>query len=235
MGALRHLGQIDQVLAHFLREPLPVRAGPAELILRIATVELLFLEVAPHAAVSSAVVARRSRRSRAPLQGPGQRRRAPHRRRRQGRARRSGCGSANTPVWAWDCVDRGLRRGNRPRHRQGARRGAAARHHREGCPRCLGAKTRCPNPAHRNTAPRPRRPHRGSARLRRRRLVGAGRGSRHPRAPARRRERQDRHRPLRRARRQDGATGEFRCKGHRRRSRLRPHEARDGKPLAPEL
>jgi 16S rRNA (cytosine967-C5)-methyltransferase len=55
MMTLRRLGEIDHVIANFLREPLPVRSGPAELILRLATAELLFLDVAPHAAVSSAV------------------------------------------------------------------------------------------------------------------------------------------------------------------------------------
>jgi 16S rRNA (cytosine967-C5)-methyltransferase len=55
MMVLRRLGEIDHVIAKFLREALPVRAGPAELILRLAAAELLFLDVAPHAAVSSAV------------------------------------------------------------------------------------------------------------------------------------------------------------------------------------
>ncbi len=55
MTVLRRLGQIDAVLANFLREPLPVRSGPAEIILRMAAAEMLFLNVAPHAAVSSAV------------------------------------------------------------------------------------------------------------------------------------------------------------------------------------
>jgi 16S rRNA (cytosine967-C5)-methyltransferase len=55
MMTLRRLGEIDHVIANFLREPLPVRSGPAELILRLVTAELLFLDVAPHAAVSSAV------------------------------------------------------------------------------------------------------------------------------------------------------------------------------------
>ena len=55
MTTLRHLGQIDAVIATMLREPLPVRSGPAELILRVAAAETLFLDVAPHAAVSSAV------------------------------------------------------------------------------------------------------------------------------------------------------------------------------------
>ena len=55
MMVLRRLGEIDSVVASFLREPLPVRSGPAEIILRMATAELLFMDVAPHAAVSSAV------------------------------------------------------------------------------------------------------------------------------------------------------------------------------------
>jgi 16S rRNA (cytosine967-C5)-methyltransferase len=55
MTVLRRLGQIDAVLAGFLRDPLPGRAGPAEIILRMAAAEMLFLSVAPHASVSSAV------------------------------------------------------------------------------------------------------------------------------------------------------------------------------------
>ncbi len=55
MTVLRRLGEIDAVIAAFLRESLPVRSGPAEIILRMATAEMLFLNVAPHAAVSSAV------------------------------------------------------------------------------------------------------------------------------------------------------------------------------------
>ena len=55
MAVLRRLGEIDAVIAGFLREPLPVRSGPAELILRMACAELLYLGVPPHAAVSSAV------------------------------------------------------------------------------------------------------------------------------------------------------------------------------------
>jgi 16S rRNA (cytosine967-C5)-methyltransferase len=101
MRALRHLGQIDHVLAHFLREPLPVRAGPAELILRIATVELLFLDVAPHAAVSSAVsMADRDDRARhfKGLVNAVARRIAA-----EGKSVLQGQDAeiANTPVWAW--------------------------------------------------------------------------------------------------------------------------------------
>lgn len=55
MAVLRRLGEIDAVIAAFLREPLPVRSGQAELILRMAAAEQLYLGVPPHAAVSSAV------------------------------------------------------------------------------------------------------------------------------------------------------------------------------------
>jgi 16S rRNA (cytosine967-C5)-methyltransferase len=55
MTVLRRLGEVDAIIATFLREPLPVRSGPAELILRMAAAELLHLGVPPHAAVSSAV------------------------------------------------------------------------------------------------------------------------------------------------------------------------------------
>lgn len=55
MTVLRHLGEVDAIIATFLREPLPVRSGPAELILRMAAAELLYLGVPAHAAVSSAV------------------------------------------------------------------------------------------------------------------------------------------------------------------------------------
>ena len=55
MMVLRRLGEIDEIISAFLREPLPARSGPAELILRIACAELVFLEIAAHASVSSAV------------------------------------------------------------------------------------------------------------------------------------------------------------------------------------
>lgn len=55
MTLLRRLGEIDGILRNFLREPLPVRSGPAELILRMATAELVFMDVPAHATVSSVV------------------------------------------------------------------------------------------------------------------------------------------------------------------------------------
>jgi len=52
---LRRLGQIDGVLRSFQTKRLPPRAGLAQNILRSAAAQILFLETAPHAAVSSAV------------------------------------------------------------------------------------------------------------------------------------------------------------------------------------
>ena len=102
MTALRRLGQIDQVISHFLREPLPVRAGPAELILRLATAELLFLDVAPHAAVSSAVELAdadgRAKHFKGLINAVARRIAA------EGKAvlAAQDVERANTPAWAWD-------------------------------------------------------------------------------------------------------------------------------------
>ena len=52
---LRHLGQIDDLLAHLVDRPLPPRAGPTPHILRLGAADLLFLKTEPYAAVHSAV------------------------------------------------------------------------------------------------------------------------------------------------------------------------------------
>ncbi len=52
---LRHLGQIDDVLAHLIAKPLPERAGATAHILRLAIADLLFLKTESYAAVNSAV------------------------------------------------------------------------------------------------------------------------------------------------------------------------------------
>ena len=102
MTVLRRLGQVDDVIAKFLREPLPARAGPAELILRIAAAELLFLEVAPHAAVSSAVALAgadsRARHFKGLINAVARRLSS------EGRHVLEGQDAAqlNTPAWAWN-------------------------------------------------------------------------------------------------------------------------------------
>lgn len=55
--ALRHLGEIDRLIASLLATPLPKRAGPTRTILRCVAAELVFLDVKPHAAVDLAVEA----------------------------------------------------------------------------------------------------------------------------------------------------------------------------------
>lgn len=60
-AALRRLGQIDALIESFLEMPLPRQAGAVRDILRLAVAELLFLDVAPHAAVDSAVTLTESR------------------------------------------------------------------------------------------------------------------------------------------------------------------------------
>ncbi len=52
---LRRLGQIDALIAHCLARPLPIQAVVAEDILRLGIAQLLFLDVAAHAAVDTAV------------------------------------------------------------------------------------------------------------------------------------------------------------------------------------
>ncbi len=102
MMTLRRLGEIDHVIANFLREPLPVRSGPAELILRLATAELLFLDVAPHAAVSSAVALadkdHRARHFKGLINAVARRIAA------EGKAMLPALDAErlNTPPWAWD-------------------------------------------------------------------------------------------------------------------------------------
>lgn len=53
--ALRHLGEIDFVLGQMMEKPLPARAAMTSAILRGSTAEMLFMGVAPHAAVGMGV------------------------------------------------------------------------------------------------------------------------------------------------------------------------------------
>ena len=58
---LRRLGQIDKMLGRCMSKPLPRKAESMREVLRMAVAELVFLGVAPHAAVDSAVTLIRSR------------------------------------------------------------------------------------------------------------------------------------------------------------------------------
>ena len=60
--ALRRLGQIEHVLGHFLERPLPAEAAEARFILIAGVAQLIFLDVAPHAAISLAVEQAKSSR-----------------------------------------------------------------------------------------------------------------------------------------------------------------------------
>lgn len=53
--SLRRLGQIDRLIGHCLDRPLPVKAHRVQDLLRLGVVQLLFLDIAPHAAVDTAV------------------------------------------------------------------------------------------------------------------------------------------------------------------------------------
>lgn len=52
---LRHLGQIETVLARFIEKPLPAETGRLRSILATTAAQLLFLDTPPHAAISQAV------------------------------------------------------------------------------------------------------------------------------------------------------------------------------------
>ena len=52
---LRRLGQIDDVLNHFISKPLPNKARRVMSVLRVAAAQLLFMDVADHAALHVAV------------------------------------------------------------------------------------------------------------------------------------------------------------------------------------
>ena len=52
---LRRLGQIDDIISHFLSKPLPEKVGYVQNILRISTAQMVFLDTPPHAAVSTGV------------------------------------------------------------------------------------------------------------------------------------------------------------------------------------
>lgn len=64
--ALRRLGQIDAAIARFLSRDLPAKAKLARAALRVGAVQLMFLRVPDHAAISTAVeIVKRERRARA--------------------------------------------------------------------------------------------------------------------------------------------------------------------------
>ncbi|MGB0670247.1 MAG: RsmB/NOP family class I SAM-dependent RNA methyltransferase [Rhodospirillales bacterium] len=63
MSVLRHLGEIDALIAACLERPLPASARPARHLLRLGVAQLLFLDVPDHAVVDTAVTLARHPRS----------------------------------------------------------------------------------------------------------------------------------------------------------------------------
>ncbi len=94
---LRRLGQIDALIDHCLDRPLPKKAWPTHDVLRIGVGQLLFLGVAPHAAVSTTV----------DLASPHHKKMVNAVLRRLGREgagliERQDAARMNTPDWLWD-------------------------------------------------------------------------------------------------------------------------------------
>ncbi|MCH7937299.1 MAG: methyltransferase domain-containing protein [Proteobacteria bacterium] len=98
---LRRLGQIDAVIDAALERPLPGKAQGVRDILRLGTVQLLFLDTPPHAAVATAVDLAQARKH-----GPHKKLVNAILRRlgRQGRALAEAHDAArlNTPDWLWE-------------------------------------------------------------------------------------------------------------------------------------
>jgi len=98
---LRRLGQIDVLINAALERPLPRKTQGVRDILRLGTVQLLFLDTPPHAAVATAVDLAQAREH-----GPHKKLVNPILRRlgRQGRALAEAQDAArlNTPDWLWE-------------------------------------------------------------------------------------------------------------------------------------
>lgn len=101
LTVLRHLGEIDALMSAFMDKPLGKKGRDARNIIRIGLAQLLFLDIAPHAAVDTAVE----------LCTGGNL--APYRKLTNAilrRAQREGAqvlktfdqGQANTPDWLWE-------------------------------------------------------------------------------------------------------------------------------------
>lgn len=99
--ALRRLGQIDDALDQLIERPLPSKSGSLRRILQVAAVQILFMEVADHAAVSTAMAivdADRHARHFKPLANGVLRNLA---RRREDILAGQDAGRLNTPDWLW--------------------------------------------------------------------------------------------------------------------------------------
>lgn len=56
-SALRHYGEITEILAHYMKRPLPLRPHIAHALLVCGTAQILFMNIPPHAAIDETVAA----------------------------------------------------------------------------------------------------------------------------------------------------------------------------------
>ena len=222
---LRRLGSLGHLLSRLLDRGIPTDAPRAQSALLIGAAQNSLDGCARSCRRRSLGAAGAVGPARRKICRPRQRRAAPLRSRGAAADRRSQGADARHSALAADALDRRLWRehgaGDGDRHRPRA----VARHHREGRRAAMGDP-----PARRNAADR-NRAHAAAgfgddaARFHRRPMVGAGCRRRAAGAVVRRRQRQDHRRPLRRARRQDRATGASRRTRHRGRSLAGAHGA----------
>ena len=231
---LRRLGTLRHLLAGFLERGLPPHAPRVETALLIGAAQILFLDVPDHAAVDLSVRLAQADRHAAHYAGAGQRGAAPGRARGRGAARHARRRRARHAGMAAGALERALRRGHRARDRRRQRPRAGARSHGEGRCRSNGRERLdgrvLPTGTVRIARARPgRRCCRASTR--------APGGCRTPPPRCRRGcsatcAGMTRRRPLRRAGRQDRATGRRRRARHRGRSLARSGSPGCGENLA---
>ena len=205
------------LIARRLERPLPANAHQLSHMLHVAAAQILFLDIPDSAAVDLAVTARQVRSAHRALRRPGQRRAARHRprqgRRAAGRARQARRRAGMVPRAAGRRLWR-----RRARRRSSPRIGVEApvdftvKSDPERWARALGGIVL---PTGSVRVERLAAGGGRAARLRRRRMVGAGCRREPAGAAARRCRGPARRRPLRRARRQDGAARAGRRRGDR--------------------
>ena len=219
-AVLRRMGSLDAALEPFLKKAPPV---PVRHILRIGAAGLLLLDTPAHAAVATAVAQARSRKlvPFCPLVNAVLRRVA-----EAGPAALEGLDGPrlDTPPWLWTAWG-----GAGPRHRRSpSARGAAGPDREARRNPAAGGR----GAAHRVVALPARHPRAGSAGLRCRRLLGAGRRRRPAGAASRRPAGRTDRRSVCRAGGQDRPTCRRRRAGDRGRARCVPAGAAAGKSRA---
>ena len=177
---LRRLGTLRHLLAVLLERGLPKSAPKVEDILLIGAAQILFLDVPDHASVDLSVRLAQADHHASHYSGLVNARAAKARPRRQSPSRRARHHAARYPGLADAALDRALRPGDGARDRRGAHPGAGARPDGEKRSGNMGGSARRPRARHRHGADDCIGPDPAAARLRRRRMVGAGRRRRLP-------------------------------------------------------